>query len=153
MRRESIQVELQIAPLIDVCFLLLFFFLATASPNSSQSHIDTAIANVGITDQNIPPIEAQTIQILDNGQVLWNEAVIGRAESGDLPLLSSSLRRLKSIADRSRSSVSIVISPADKAPYQRIIDVMAACRKSGVTDITLATEPDGGGERQDATAL
>jgi biopolymer transport protein ExbD len=70
---------------------------------------------------------------------------MGRPESKDLPLLSTGLQRLKSIADRSNSSVSIVIDPADKAPYQRIIDVMVACQKSGVTDITLATEPHGGG--------
>ena len=145
MRRELMQVELQIAPLIDVCFLLLFFFMATARPKSTQSHIDAAVASVGTTDQSFPPIEEQTIQILDNGQVLWNEAVMGRPESKDLPLLSTSLQRLKSIADRSNSSVSIVIDPADKAPYQRIIDVMVACQKSGVTDITLATEPHGGG--------
>ncbi len=139
------QVELQIAPLIDVCFLLLFFFMATARPKSAQSHIDAAVASVGTTDQSFPPIEEQTIQILDNGQVLWNEAVMGRPESKDLPLLSTSLQRLKSIADRSNSSVSIVIDPADKAPYQRIIDVMVACQRSGVTDITLATGPHGGG--------
>ena len=139
------QVELQIAPLIDVCFLLLFFFMATARPKSTKSHIDAAVASVGTTDQSFPPIEEQTIQILDNGQVLWNETVMGRPESKDLPLLSSSLQRLKSIADRSNSSVSIVIDPADKAPYQRIIDVMVACQKSGVTDITLATESHGGG--------
>lgn len=139
------QVELQIAPLIDVCFLLLFFFMATARPKSNESHIDAAVASVGTRDQSFPPIEEQTIQILDNGQVLWNDAVVGRPESKDLLLLSTSLQRLKSIADRSNSSVSIVIDPDDKAPYQRIIDVMVACRRSGVTDITLATEPHGGG--------
>jgi biopolymer transport protein ExbD len=145
MRRELMQVELQIAPLIDVCFLLLFFFMATARPKFTHSHIDAAVASVGTTDQSFPPIEEQTIQILDNGQVLWNDAVVGRPESKDLLLLSTSLQRLKSIADRSNSSVSIVIDPDDKAPYQRIIDVMVACRRSGVTDITLATEPHGGG--------
>ena len=144
MRRESTQVELQIAPLIDVCFLLLFFFMATASPKSSRSHIDTAVASFGTTDQSFPPIEEQTIQISDNGEVLWNEAVMDQPASKDLPLLSTSLQRLKSIADRSSSSVSIVIEPGDNAPYQRIIDVMVACRRSGVTDITLATEPHGG---------
>ena len=143
-RRESIQVELQIAPLIDVCFLLLFFFMSTARPRSSQSYIDTAIANAGTTDQSFPPIEEQTIQILDNGAVLWNEAVMSQPSSKDLSLLSISLRRLKSIADESKSSVSIIIDPADKAPYQRIIDVMVACRRSGVNEITLATETHGG---------
>jgi biopolymer transport protein ExbD len=144
-RRESIQVELQIAPLIDVCFLLLFFFMATAKPKSAQAHIDAAIASLGSADDSFPPIEEQRIQILDSGQVLWNEAVIERRESKELDVLSTGLHRLKFLADRSKSSVSVVIDPADKAPYQRIIDVMVACRKAGVTAITLATELSGGG--------
>lgn len=144
MRRQSVQVEMQIAPLIDVCFLLLFFFMSTAQPKFSHASLDMAVASFGTADDNFPPIEEQTIEILENGRVRWNESIMDRPENKDLELLSTSLRRLKLIADRAKTSVSIVINPADNAPYQRIIDVMIACRRSGVTDITLATDLSGG---------
>lgn len=144
MRKESIQVELQIAPLVDVCFLLLFFFMATARPKFELNHIDVAVASMSDAGESFPPVEEQTIQILDNGQVLWNEALMGLPDSRDLAALSTSLQRLKSVADRSKSTVSIVINPADKVAYQRMIDVMIACQRSGVTNITLATEVSGG---------
>ena len=144
-RTESFQVELQIAPLIDVCFLLLFFFMATARPKSTESHVALELARSGAEEDSFPPIEQQRLEILENGQVMWNESPTDRADSKDLFVLSAGLRSLREVADRAKSPVSVIINAADKAPYQRIIDVMVACQRSGIAEITFATDSVDGG--------
>ena len=139
-RIESVQIELQIAPLIDVCFLLLFFFMATAVPNKKEGHIQSPLPHPGITDESFPPIEEQHLKILDDGHVFWNEAQVDGPDSVELPALSEGLRRLKAVSDRSSSAVSVIIEAGDKSPYQRLIDVIVACQKSGITSITLSSE-------------
>lgn len=139
-RIESAQIELQIAPLIDVCFLLLFFFMATAVPNKKEGQVEIPIPHAGSTDEVFPPIEEQHLKILDNGQVLWNEAQVDGPDSAELPSLSEGLKRLKAISERSSSTVPVIIEAGDKSPYQRFIDVIVACQKSGITAVTLSSE-------------
>ena len=139
-RIEAAQIELQIAPLIDVCFLLLFFFMATSVSNKKEGRFDMPIPQAGSTDESFPPIEEQHLKILDNGQVLWNEAQVDGPESADLPSLCEGLKRLKAISDRASSSVSVIIEAGDKSSYQRFIDVIGACQKSGIHAITLSSE-------------
>lgn len=139
MRRiDSPQVELQIAPLIDVCFLLLFFFMATAVPEKKDGRMDMALSRLGFTEESFPAIEEQRLKILDTGEVLWNEAHIDSAENTELPLLSEGLKRLKAVAEISKAGVSVIIEAEDKASYQRLIDVIGACQRSGATAITFS---------------
>ena len=139
-RIEAAQIELQIAPLIDVCFLLLFFFMATAVPNKKEGKVEIPVPQVGSTDESFPSIEEQHLKILNNGQVLWNEAQVDGPDSAELPSLSEGLKRLKVISERSNSTVSVIIEAGDKSPYQRFIEVIVACQKSGITAVTLSFE-------------
>lgn len=139
MRRiDSLQVELQIAPLIDVCFLLLFFFMATAVPEKKDARMDMALSRLGVTEESFPAIEEQRLKILDTGEVLWNEAHVDSAEDTELLLLSEGLKRLNTVAEISNAGVSVIIEAEDKASYQRLIDVIGACQRSGVTAITFS---------------
>jgi biopolymer transport protein ExbD len=138
-RTDSPQVEMQIAPLIDVCFLLLFFFMATAVPNKKEGLIEMPLQRAGSTDESFPPIEEQHVRILESGLVLWNDAALNQSDRTDLRALSDGLSRLRVVAENSNSAVSVIIEAEDKSSYQRLIDVIVACQKSGITSVALAS--------------
>ena len=143
MRRpEQPQVEMQIAPLIDVCFLLLFFYILTSKPVKPEG--DLGLSLPGTVEQEAPldlPDE-QRLQILETGQILLNEAPLDSPGQRDLPQLVGILSRLKQSATANRSEALLTLDVADAAKHQRIVDVLNACTKAGVTNVTFAVGND-----------
>jgi biopolymer transport protein ExbD len=140
-RTESPQIELQIAPLIDVCFLLLFFYILTSKPTKPEA--DLGMALPGTVEQSGPveiPDETR-IEILPTGAVLLNEHPMDSPNSPHLPDLLNALSRLKQSADASHSPAQVTIAANDAATHQRIVDVLAACAKAGIRDVSL-TAPE-----------
>ena len=138
-RAESPQIELQIAPLIDVCFLLLFFYILTSKPVKPES--DLGMALPGTVEQAAPldiPDETR-IAILANGTVLLNEHPTDSPEAALLPALTHALTRLKQSADSCKSTAQIVIDADDQTSHQRIVDVLAACARAGIRHVSLAS--------------
>lgn len=139
MRRpEQPQIEMQIAPLIDVCFLLLFFYILTSKPVKPEG--DLGLRLPGTVEQEAPldlPDE-QRLQILETGQILLNEAPLDSPSQRDLPQLVGILSRLRQSATANRAEAILTLDVADAAKHQRIVDVLNACTKAGVTNITFA---------------
>jgi biopolymer transport protein ExbD len=137
-RTESPQIELQIAPLIDVCFLLLFFYILTSKPVKPES--DLGMALPGTVEQSGPfeiPDETR-IAILPTGAVLMNDQPVDVAETRTLPSLIQALSRLKQSADACRTAAQVLIDANDAASHQRIVDVLASCAKAGIHQVSLA---------------
>lgn len=140
MRRpEQPQVEMQIAPLIDVCFLLLFFYILTSKPVKPES--DLGLRLPGTVEQEAPldlPDE-QRLQIMEDGQIVLNDSPLDGPLQHDLPQLVGILSRFKQSAAANRSEAMLTLDVADAAKHQRIVDVLNACAKAGVTNVTFAT--------------
>lgn len=126
IRRKS---ELQIAPLIDVVFLLLIYFMVTSSLVRKEA--DLSFQLPGPTS-HLPgyPIEV-LVEISAPGDVL----IEGSAFT-DMEALSSRLASLKASADLSGSEVIVSIQPADKARHGRIVDVMDACASARIDNLS-----------------
>ncbi len=143
MRRiEHPQVEMQIAPLIDVCFLLLFFYILTSKPDKPEGDLNLRLP--GSVDQEVAldfPDE-QRIEIHANGQVVLNEEPMDRPENRDMPRLRSVLTRYKEAAMHNRSKALVTIWAADDAVHQRIVDVLNACAQASITEVTFAGVQD-----------
>ena len=144
MRRpEQPQVEMQIAPLIDVCFLLLFFYILTSKPVKPEG--DLGLRLPGTVEQEAPlelPDE-QRLQILENGQIVLNDSPLDGPLQHDLPQLVAILSRFKQSAAANRAEAMLTLDVADAARHQRIVDVLNACAKAGVTNVTFATGAEG----------
>jgi biopolymer transport protein ExbD len=100
MRRiDHPQIELQIAPLIDVCFLLLFFYILTCRPELPEGTLPSSLPGTAALEEPIEIPDEQHLTVLANGQILVNEQQFDSAESHDLPQLRNFLSRLKEAAD------------------------------------------------------
>lgn len=129
---------MQIAPLIDVCFLLLFFYILTSKP--VQPEADIGMSLPGTVSQNEPvefPDE-QRIEILETGRVVLNEESVDSPETGELSRLQAILTRYKQSAEANKSSALVTLAAADRATHQRIVDVLNVCARAGITQVTFA---------------
>jgi len=129
--------ELQIAPLIDVVFLLLIYFMVTASLVKKEADLSFMLpAKVESTDPITLPIEV-LIEVSELGDILMDGMVFGQG-SADLKSLIGQLVSLKEAADSSNSELIVNILPADKALHGRIINVMDACAAAKVKNMSFS---------------
>ena len=137
-RLEHPQIELQIAPMIDVCFLLLFFYILTSKPVKQESDMSMTLPGTISQEQTLDIPDEQRLIIQDNGQIILNDLPLDEIESHDLPALLSTLKRFKESADANKSEALITLDVADNAVHQRVVDVLNACALAGIQGVTFA---------------
>ena len=134
---EEEKLELQIAPLIDVVFLLLIYFMVTASLIKKEGDISFMLpANVEQNEMIIIPVEV-LIEVTAEGVVEIEGLRFGR-EDRALGGLISQVAGLKQIARSQQSPFFVNILPHEDALHFRIIDVMDACAAAGVESLSFS---------------
>ena len=133
------KVELQIAPLIDVVFLLLIYFMVTTALVKKEADISFMLPAKVEQDEPIDlPIEV-TIEIAPAGDVLI-EGVLFPHSDQELLSLATRLVEFREAADSSGSELIVNISPEDEVPHSRIVDVMNACAIANVKNTSFTME-------------
>ena len=129
--------ELQIAPLIDVVFLLLIYFMVTASLIKKEADLGFMLpAQVDVPDSLDIPIEV-LIEVSQAGDILIEGMIFGDDEE-NLDDLIGQLLSLKEAADASGSELIVNILPEDKTLHGRIVDVMDACAAADVKNMSFS---------------
>jgi biopolymer transport protein ExbD len=117
---------LQIAPMLDILFVLLLFFMVAAGSVKHEATIATQLP--GSTPGKDVPVQ---ISIDADGQVNINQAPVDTPTGDDLP---ETISRLKGIV-ASNSAQPIIISPTASTRQQRVVDVLNACTAAGVKNL------------------
>ncbi|MCY4212530.1 MAG: biopolymer transporter ExbD [Gammaproteobacteria bacterium] len=146
-RRGRLAANVELAPLIDIVFLLLIFFMVSATfIRRSELHIDLPEARGGRTDAS----PALTITVRRDG---------GYAVNGQ-PTAASALAAALASASGGDGAVRAVIAADALAPHQAVVGAMDASSQAGLTRISILTveappkRPLGEGERPaDAEAM
>tara|TARA_R100000027_G_scaffold43940_2_gene33058 strand:- start:8619 stop:9068 length:450 start_codon:yes stop_codon:yes gene_type:complete len=136
--------EIQIAPMIDCVFLLLIYFMVSATLEKQEA--DLSFELPGTVEQN-EPIELpdeQIIEIRKDGQVVVNEYTYDSPESRQYLELAAMLTRFKEASDANKSDAIVTISPADLALHESIVKVMDAISIAGIESINFALAESGG---------
>jgi len=137
-RHDHPQIEMQIAPMIDVCFLLLFFYILTSKPVKPEADMDMTLPGTVSQEEAIDIPDEQIITIQDNGQIVLNDLPLDKPDSRELPALLATLKRFKESADANKSRALITLDVADNAVHQRVIDVLNSCAQAGIQGVTFA---------------
>lgn len=129
---EDGDIGFQIAPMVDVVFVLLLFFMAAAGSQQISKEISSNLPglNPGISKQVEIVIR---IDILPDGRVEMNNRVFDTAASRDLPELR---QWLKDTIARFGDKDPVVLCPSPSTPHQRVIDVLNAASTAGVKKLT-----------------
>jgi len=134
---EEMKMELQIAPLIDVVFLLLIYFMVTAALIKKEGDIAFMLpANIASSEMVDIPVEV-LIEITTDGTVEVEGMRFSRNDAA-LDDLVTQIAGLKQIAKAQNSEFFVNILPHQDAKHRRIIDVMDACHAAGVKSLTFS---------------
>jgi len=129
--------EMQIAPLIDVVFLLLIYFMVTASLIKKEADLSFQLpAEVQQSEAVEMPIEV-LIEISRAGDVVV-EGMVFEPEDTKLEGLIAHLMALKEAAELSMSELVVSIMPEDKTLHGRIVQVMDACAAADVKNVSFS---------------
>ena len=137
-RTEHPQIELQIAPMIDVCFLLLFFYIITSKPVKPEADMSMTLPGTVAQEESLDIPDEQRIAIQDNGQIVLNDLALDRPDDKHLPALLATLVRFKESSEANKSEALITLDVSDGAVHQRVVDVLNACAKAGIQGVTFA---------------
>lgn len=122
----------QIAPMVDVVFVLLLFFMASAGAQVVEKELSInlpAAGKPGSGAQKAPII----IEISPEGQVSMNNTTYGAPS--DHALLQ--LREwLKSTLEQFGDKDPVIIRPSPDTRQDRVIDVLNACAAAQVKNLT-----------------
>lgn len=139
MRRpEHPQIELQIAPMIDVCFLLLFFYILTSKPVKPEADMSMTLPGTVAQAEALDIPDEQRVAIQDNGQIVLNDLALDKPDDRNLPALLATLKRFKESSEANKSQALITLDVSDGAVHQRVVDVLNACAKAGIQGVTFA---------------
>ena len=131
-RDEDESIEVQMAPLVDIVFLLLVFFMCSVSFVTEESELKISLPAVAaaVAAEELP--DEVLIHVRRGGRVLVNEKEYDSAESKELPELRDMLSRLASVF----KDQNVIIQADDRAMHGRVVDVLNACVASGVVNIS-----------------
>lgn len=137
--RDDPAPRLNISALIDVAFLLLAFFLVSMNLVKQEADLGMALPGIEAAPGDAPVrIDQMTIRIKSDGSILVNQEVSETdATLRDVPDLSERLRRYAFSARIAESDAIVIVQCADEVPEQRFIDVLNACSKAGIQNISL----------------
>jgi biopolymer transport protein ExbD len=127
---DAVLSEINITPLVDVMLVLLVAFIVTAPMLSNAVQI-----NLPKTAATAPPTEtkAYTISLDEQGLVYLDKQVITQE------VVEPQLKALKA----ANPDLVLHLQADEKVPYGAVAKVMAAIERSGISKLSVLTDPNG----------
>ena len=132
----------QIAPMIDVVFVIMLFFMVMAGSVKVERELNTKLPGVAVTSEPTDFVDEQIINIAQDGSITLNDEPFDAAGSTDLPQLKATLMRLKQASDAAKSPALITIVSDPQAKYSRTINVLDALAVVGLGNVTFTVNED-----------
>ena len=146
MRRPSVfhrdqgELEIKMTPMIDVVFLLLVFFVWTASFHAVEyllpSSLSQQLGNAAVIDSQAPPPEAEFEDVIV--RILWqDDHVVWQVNGQDVLSLDEVKQRLQLVAGI-KTDAPVILHPDEEVPVGDVIDVYDISRVAGFDKIQFA---------------
>jgi biopolymer transport protein ExbD len=124
----------QIAPMLDILFVLLLFFMVSAGAQKHEASLTTQLPGTGGPAGKIPV----QVGIDSDGQVNVSGAPLDTPTDAELPQL---VDRLKGVV-ASNADQPVVITPTRSTKHQRVVDVLNACAAAKVKNLAFGSPAD-----------
>ena len=137
---EEDKPELSISPLIDVCFLLLIYFLVTTTIKKKEQDAGMQLPSAAPSDVQ-PEIQPFFIKVDSNGYIYANtganqEVLDTDTGSRELPLLDARIDTYAASARLGDDKPLVQIYVEGEAEQQRVMDVIDVLRKHKIDHLT-----------------
>jgi biopolymer transport protein ExbD len=135
-------VGFQIAPMIDVVFVIMLFFMVMAGQVKVEKEINSQLPGVSETSEPTDFVDEQVINISEDGSVSLNDEPMDTPTSTDLPTLKSTLMRLKQSSDAAKAPTIVTIVSEEQAKYSRTMDVLDALAVAKIENVSFTVNSD-----------
>jgi biopolymer transport protein ExbD len=123
------RVDFQLAPMIDIMFLLLSFFIASQIYAQWETEIDIKLPTSATGDQPDRAAAEIILNIRDDGTLVVNQREFDHAGLGAL------LQRVVKLYP----GQPVLIRADRQTPYQYVVSVLDLCRSADIWNISFAT--------------
>ena len=135
-------VGFQIAPMIDVVFVIMLFFMVMAGAVKVEKELNSQLPGTADTANTTDFVDEQIINITDDGSITLNDEPFDSPTSHDLPQLKATLMRLKQNADAAKAPAIVTIISEPNAKYSRTVDVLDALAVAKIDNVTFTVSEE-----------
>jgi biopolymer transport protein ExbD len=121
--------EINVTPLLDLAFVLLIIFIITTPLMDKSSSL--VLPSSKASADAVNPAMVQTVTISKDDQVALNTQAVS------LDQLASELSAKYS----SQPEIAVVVRSDRDLPVQKLVDVLDAIRRAGITKVGVVTNP------------
>jgi biopolymer transport protein ExbD len=132
----------QIAPMVDVVFVIMLFFMVMAGAVKVENELPTRLPGSAENSTGAEFNDETIIAVSDEGEISLNEEPYDSASSSDLPQLRATLMRIKENADNAKQPAIVTIVSDAHAKYARTIDVLNALAAARITNVTFNVDEE-----------
>jgi biopolymer transport protein TolR len=131
-QRRSAMAEINVTPFVDVMLVLLIIFMVTAP--MLEKGVDVDLPRV----EQAPNLEAAQESLIVSIDA-QNRLFVGRQQVDSPTKMVAVLQQVL----KDKENKEVYLEADRKVPYERVVQVLAAVRKAGVTQLgMIATEPE-----------
>jgi len=125
----------QIAPMVDVVFVLLLFFMASAGSQVIQKELSINLPSQGDPTKRVDGPTPIVIDVHADGRIEMNNQFYDTPTNKDLPQLRAWLKEtIAKFGDENP----VVVRPDPQALHERVMDVLNAAAASGIKNLTFS---------------
>jgi len=128
--REPEKADFPLAPMVDVVFLLLIFFIATMQYTQSERELNISVPVAEEGADARQTVGEIIVNVRESGEVVVDQTVMDKAQ------LFEKLKRIAAV----HKNQAIRIRGDGKVEYQKIVEVIDVCQKAGIPNISFATQ-------------
>ena len=139
-RKGSSEIHLgfQIAPMIDVVFVIMLFFMVMAGAVKVEHELKTTLPGNAETAKETEMPDEINIGISESGEVTLNDDPVGNAQDKELKSLYTQMVVMKKAAEQAKTKLLITVQAEETARYDRVINVLDVLALAEVSNVTFA---------------
>lgn len=140
-KKAEEKIGVPIAPMIDVVFLLLIYFMV-ASTLEQEADLSFQLPGSVEQDEPLDLPDEQIIAIREDGQVMVNDYPYDSPELERYQELAAMLTRFREASTANKVEAIVTISPAESVSHAQIVKVMDACSLAEIEAVNFALGDD-----------
>ena len=142
-KKPEEKTSIPIAPMINVVFLLLIYFMVSSTLARQEADLSFQLPGSVEQEEPLDLPDEQIIEIRDNGQVVVNDYPYDSPEAPRLEELATMLTRFREASAANKVEAIVTISPAESVAHAQIVKVMDACSLAGIEAVNFALGDEG----------
>lgn len=119
----------QIAPMVDIVFLLLIFFLVTWNFSRNETELDVKVPKAREGKETRRAVGEVIINVKNNGTVVMNRRQMNAKE------LQETLQKIASLYP----DQAVILRGDESTDYRHVVEVLDTCRRANIWNVAFAT--------------